>query len=265
MIKNKIEIKSTTLDGKEITVYVTRPSSKDLTDAQIVAGSVLRDGIKGGALMRSQLRDYMIENKTWSEEKEKQLEKLDTEIVESLTKLKKGGIKLSEGKGLALKVKANRMLKLLLESQRRQLDEYTAESQAENARFNYLVSTCVKNDSNERVFSSLEDYNNRSSEPYAIESATKLASIIHGYDAEWESKLPENQFLITHKMVDKELRLVNKDGHYVTSDGKRIDENFNYVDENGNIIDENGVLLDSDGLPKVETLPFLDEDGNPVT
>lgn len=264
MVKNKIEVKSTTEDGKEKVVYVVRPSVKDLTDAQIAAGGVLKTCVEKKALMRSQLRDYMIENNMWSEEKEKQVEKLDKDITDNLLKLKKGGIPLKEAKDIALKIKANRVLKLILDSQRRDLDEFTAEAQAENARFNYLVSVCVKDDQGERVFTSLDDYTEKMGEPYAQEAATKLASLVHGYDADWEKKLPENQFLIKHKFVDDKLRLVGKDGHYVTSDGKRIDENYNYVDENGNITDENGVVIDSDGLPKVETAPFLDDDGNPI-
>lgn len=265
MIRNKIEIKSTNSDGEEVVVYVTRPNARELTDAQITAGAVLKTALSNKALMRSELRESMIANNTWSVEKEEKLEKLDKEIVEALTKLKKGGIKLNEGKELALKVKANRMLKFVLETQRRQLDEFTAEAQAENARFDYLVSVCTKDEKGERVFTSLEDYNARSGEPFAADAASKLASIIHGYDADWEKKLPENQFLLKYKLVDNNLRLVNKDGHFITSDNKRIDENYNYVDENGNIVDENGVLIDSDGLPKVESQPFLDDDGNPIT
>jgi hypothetical protein len=265
MIRNKIEVKSTDNDGKEVTVYVIRPNSRELTDAQIVAGGVLKNALDNKALLRSQLREYMVQNGMWDEKKEERLEKIDAEIVDALTKIKKGGMKLNEGKELALKIKANRIVKLMLEASRRQLDEYTAESQAENARFDYLVSVCTKNEKGERVFESLEDYNARADEPFAKDAASKLASIVHGYDPDWEKKLPENQFLLKYKLVDENLRLVNKDGHFVTSDGKVIDENYNYVDGNGNIVDENGVLLDSDGLPKVEQEPFLDDDGNPIT
>jgi hypothetical protein len=65
-------------------------------------------------LMRHQLRDYLVSQGLWSEEQEKLVDKLNTELVEDLTKLKAGGIKLSEAKDLAIQIRAKRQLKNLL-------------------------------------------------------------------------------------------------------------------------------------------------------
>ena len=53
-------------------------------------------------------------------------------------------------------------------SSRTNLDNNTAEGQADNARFNYLVSCClVYSDNKKGYFNSYEDYLNRSSEEIA--------------------------------------------------------------------------------------------------
>lgn len=263
-MKNRIEVKAKKSSGEDIVVYVVRPSNKDLINGQLVASATLKKAIDAGAILRSQLDEYMTKSGLWNEEKEKQATELNQSIMDDLIKLKKGGIKLKDATDLAVTIKAKRTLKMWMEMKRRELDEYTAESQAENARFDYLVSVCTKNEDGSLVFKDVDDYKNLSSEEYAYKSASALAALINNYDTEWEKKLPENQFLIKYNLVDDKLRLVNKEGDYITSDGKKIDKDFNYVNDDGKKLNEKGEVIDNDGLPIVESKPFLDDDGNPV-
>lgn len=265
-IKNRVEVKTKNEDGEDIVYYSQRPTQKQLSEAQIVAAKVLKKGMKDpDTLMRHQLHEYLVKQGLWTEEQEKTVNDLNTQLVEELTKLKAGGIKLSEAKDLAIGIRAKRQLKMLIEFQKMNMDEFTLEAMAENARFDYLVSATSKKEDGSNVFSSYDDYKEKSDKDYASALAAGLASMIHRVDPDWESKLPENQFLKKHKFVDNDLKLVNKDGHYVTSDGKRIDKDFNYVDDNGNLLDQNGNKIDpKDGLPLVEEKPFLDDDGNPI-
>jgi hypothetical protein len=265
MQRNRIEVKVKDEDGKDVVYYATRPTPKQLSDAQMVAGKILKSGMKDrDVLMRHQLRDYLVSQGLWSEEQEKLVDKLNTELVEDLTKLKAGGIKLSEAKDLAIQIRAKRQLKLLVEMQKLNMDEFTLESIVENTRFDYLVSVCSKTEEGGNVYESIDDYRAKAELPYSVQLASSLSQLVHRLEPDWEEKLPENQFLKKHKFIGDDLRLVNKDGHYVTADGKRVDADFNYVDEEGNIVDEHKVKLDKDGLPLVESKPFLDDDGNPV-
>lgn len=265
MSKGKIEVKSKDADGKDITVYVVRPSSDDYTNAQIEASKAFKNAIFSGAMLKRKLEEFLVEQGIWNSEKENRLEECDKQVLDGLTKLKKGGIKLSEAKDIAIKVRVARMNRALLLTSRSEYDDFTVEAQAENAKFNYLVSVCVKDEEGNCIFKDLDDYKNRANEPFAELSASKLATLIHGLDDNWESELPENQFLKKYGFVNDDLRLVNKEGKYVTSDGKIIDENFRYVDENGNFVDEDGIPIDKDGLPMVEHSPFLDDEGNPIS
>lgn len=262
--KNKVEIISKDSEGNEVKYFVTRPKSDDFKKAQIVANQAFKDAVTSGAMLRSRLEDFMIEQGLWNEEKQKLLEEIDKKLVENLKKLKAGGMKLSEARQVALEIRAGRMQRLLLETKRTELDEFTVESQAENARFDYLVSVCLKDEEGKPVFESLDDYKEKSTESYAAKAAAALASMLHGLDQNWEANLPENKFLKKYNFVNEELRLVDKSGNYVTSDNRLVDEDYNYVNEQGEKVDINGNKLDDDGLPIIESQPFLDDDGNPI-
>lgn len=261
---NRVKVVGVDGDGKEVTVYACRPKASDMSKAQLVAAAAIKSGIESGALMRHQLADYMSKQGLWNDEKQKQSEELDKQITDDLLKLKKGGIKKSEGRDLAVAIKVKRNLKLILEAQKRQLDEYTVEAQADNARFDYLVSVCVKDEEGNSVFSSVDDYKDRAEEDWAIQAASALAGLIYGYDKDWEKELPENKFLIKYKLVDDKLRLVNKENKLVSIGGQLVDENYNLVDEQGRKVNDKGELIGDDGLPLVEEQPFLDDDENPI-
>jgi hypothetical protein len=154
---------------------------------------------------------------------------------------------------------------LTLQSEKNEYDSYTAEAQAEGAKITALVSMCLKNEKGESVFKDEDDYREKQEEPWALEGASKLATMVYGIDEGWEADLPENKFLKKYGFVDENLRLIDKaDKFYVTIDGKRINENFQYVDEEGNLVDVDGNRVDDDGLPIVEAQPFLDDDGQPI-
>lgn len=180
-------------------------------------------------------------------------------------RLAKGGFGINEAKDLAIKMKVTRDEIRDLISVRTSLDNHSAEGQADNARFNYLVSVCVVyNDTKEPCFKNMEDYLNRSTEQVAILGAQNLANMLYGLDNDYESNLPENKFLKKYRFVDEKLRFIDKKGRLIDADGKLVDENGRYIDESGNYVDKFGNRVDAEGDYIVETQPFLDEDGKPI-
>jgi hypothetical protein len=264
MAKNKIEIKSKDSDGKSVTMYVLRPTNDDQRKAQLVGNRTFKEALTSGAMLKSQLMTHMREQGLWDDDKQKRSDEFEKTIKEGLLKLKKGGIPLSEAKEVAINVRAARIARTLLETQFRELDEFTVESQVDNAKFDFLLVRCVKDKKGNQIFENVEDYHNKQEEPYAAEAANSFANLFYGLDPNWEADLPENKFLLKYKLVDENLRLVDSDGHYVTSDGKLLNEDFQYVDKDGNLVDEDGNRIDEDGLPLVEFSPFLDDNGNPI-
>ncbi|MBU2060474.1 MAG: hypothetical protein KKH44_01325 [Bacteroidetes bacterium] len=264
MIKNRIKVESKDSDGNPKTVYVIRPTKDNNAQAQIVASKSFRDSILNGALVRKALEDLLIKQGIWDAERQTRVDKIDDEIREKLLKLKKGGIKLTEARDLAIEVRIGRMNRANLVSEKNAHDEFTAEAQSENAKFDYLVSVCVKDEDGSNIFKDVDDYKDKALEPYASDAAAKLATLVWGLEDNWESNLPENKFLEKFSFVDKDLRLVNKDGKYVTKDGKLIDNDFRYINDAGEYVDIDGNRIDKDGLPVVDFVPFLDDNGNPI-
>ena len=256
----KIEI-----DGKEKTFTVRSPSLVDQREAQKAYNTAFTDAIKSNSVVRAKMDDVLEDQGLWNKDKQNKYEKLQEQLLEGEKRLAKGGFSLIEAKKLALKMRNTRLEIRDLISVRTSLDNHSAEGQADNARFNYLVSACVVYKENDKpYFKDLEDYMNRMDDPVALAGATKLAEIIYGLDNDFEKGLPENKFLKKYKFVNDDLRFIDKQGRTIDSEGRLVDENGRYIDEQGNFVDKDGNKVDAEGEYVVDAKPFLDDDGNPV-
>jgi hypothetical protein len=253
------------LDGEKKEFVVKSPSFKDQREAQKVYNQAFSDAVKSGCIVRGRLNDLLKEQGLWDDQKELRLNTIQHELLGHEQALAKGGISLQRAKGIALEMRKLREDLRDLIASRTNLDNNTAEGQADNARFNYLVSCClVYSDSKKLYFANYEDYLNRSTDVVAIKAAQVLASRLYGLDDNYEKNLPENKFLKEYKFIDEKLRFINKDGKLTDSEGRLIDENGRYINEKGEYVDKDGQRVDNDGEYIVEFKPFLDEDGNPV-
>jgi len=254
------------IDGKEVSFAVRSPTLQDQKEATKVYNTAFTDALKSKAIVRAKLDDLLVEQGLWDDSKQMRFSTLQAQILEGERKLAKGGISLSKAKEEALKMKRLREDLRDLIAVKTNLDTHTAEGQADNARFNYLVSACtVYEDSKKPYFSNYEDYNSKSgSDPVATLAAQNLAGMLYGLDNDYEEKLPENKFLKQYKFVDNKLRLINKDGKLVDADGRLIDENGRFINEKGDFVDKDGNPVDIEGDYVVEFTPFLDDDGKPV-
>lgn len=254
------------VDGEEKEFVVRAPSLEDQREAQKVYNQAFTDAIKSKAVVRARLDDLLKEQGLWDDEKQMRFDTLQKEISEGEARLARGGFGLKDARQLAIHIKELRDQMRDLISVRTSLDNHSAEGQADNQRFNYLVSVCVvyKDDNNKKYFNSMEDYLNRSGDPVALLGAQSLANMIYGLDNDYENNLPENKFLKKYKFVDDKLRYINKDGHLVDREGRLVDEEGRFVDKEGNFIDKYGNKVDSEGEYVAEFEPFLDDDGNPV-
>jgi hypothetical protein len=253
------------VDDKQKEMMVRSPSLQDQREATKYYNQTFSEALKAKAVVRAKLDDLLVDQGLWDAFKQAKFTQLQSDILEGERKLAKGGISLKEAKSVALQMKKTREELRELISVKTNLDTHTAEGQADNARFNYLVSACtVYKDNNESYFKNYEDYNNRSSDAVAILAAQNLAGMLYGLDNDYEDKLPENKFLKQYKFVDDKLRLINSDGKLVDEQGRLIDENGRFINEKGEFIDKDGNLVDKEGDYIVEFKPFLDDDGKPV-
>lgn len=253
------------IDGKDVEFLVRSPNLQDQKEATKVYNTAFSDALKAKAVVRAKLDDLLVEQGLWDDSKQMRFSTLQAQILEGERKLAKGGIPLSQAKEEALKMRKLREDLRELIAVKTNLDTHTAEGQADNARFNYLVSACtVYNDSKKPYFSSYEDYNSRSGDTVSVLAAQNLAGMLYGLDSDYEEKLPENKFLRQYKFVDSKLRLINKDGKLIDSEGRLIDENGRFINEKGEFIDKDGNPVDDAGDYVVEFKPFLDDNGKPI-
>lgn len=251
-------------EGKEY--LVKKPGFKEITESTKVYNRTFKDAIQSGALIRERLDDVLREQGLWSDEKEMEYQTLRREILEYELKLKKGGIKLSEGEDIAKHIRKHRLRIVELLTSRSNLDSNTAEGQADNMRFNYLVScSLVYNDTGKRYFSSLEDYLERADDPISEKAARELYYLMYDQNSDAEKELTENKFLVRFKFMNEDLQWINKDGRLVDESGRLIDEEGRFIDEDGNFVDMDGNALTEDGEYDIEEQPFLDEAGQPIT
>jgi hypothetical protein len=258
----------TVVEG-DVTVLVKKPNRKDLNESQIAYNKAWRKSLEEKAILRQKLNDYLTEQGVWSDDKQKQYEDFVKKINDRELVLKKGGIPLKKAKSIALELKRLRASFRELISERTSYDNNTAEGTADNARFDYLVSVCVIDPSNKQpVFKNIDDYNERGAEPWALKAAGELANFLYDLDPNYESNLPENDFLKKFKFTDDKGRLVNKDGHLISIDEdgveRLIDEKGFYVayNEDGTkyFINRSGEKVERD--EDIVQQPFLDDDGN---
>lgn len=253
------------VDGKDQDFTIKSPSLGDQREAQKVYNQAFSDAVKSGCIVRARLDDLLKEQGLWDDNKQMRFNTLQQEILDNEKALAKGGISLKTAKNIALSMKRTREELRELISVRTNLDNHTAEGQADNARFNYLIASClVYSSTKEKYFKSYEEYLTRASEPVAIKAAQVLANMLYGLDSDYEKKLPENKFLTKYKFVDDKLRLVNKEGKLVDAEGRLIDEFGRFINEQGQYVDKNGNLVDENGDYLLESKPFTDDDGNPI-
>lgn len=261
----KTENFSVVVDGTEKHFTVRSPSLNDQREAQKAYNHAFTDAIKSKSIVRAKMDDLLEEQGLWDREKQAKFTTLQQELLDGEKRLAKGGFSLADAKKLALEMKNVRSDIRDLISVRTSLDNHSAEGQADNARFNYLVSACVVyKDSNEPYFKNLEDYLNKADDPVSLMGAQKLANMIYGLDNNFEKGLPENKFLQKYKFVDDKLRLIDKKGRLVDADGRLIDERGRFIDEQGSYVDKYGNKVDADGDYVVESEPFLDDEGKPI-
>jgi hypothetical protein len=266
------------VDGKELEMAVVRPNHKVNQHAQLIYNRAFREAVvpedgSKGALVEAKIDDVMREQKLWDDYKQKKFEETQKRLFDNEKKLAKGGIKLTEGKELAIQMRRDRASLRSLLADRNSLQQNTAESLAEQARFNYFVAACTvyndkdltgKDSSGKLYFKDVDDYLGRENDPVVLAAAQNFGSLYYNLDDKFLEKLPENAFLKKYKFCGEDLHLIDAKGRKIDAEGRLVDEQGRLINEDGHLIDTEGNLLNDDGTYKVEFQKFLDDNGNPV-
>jgi len=268
MSKKKVADKRTFEVGGDL-YAVRRPNMGELVKANEIRRKTFNEELEAGSLLRDQLEGELRKRKLWSDDREARYQELRRDIIDMEYSLAKGGIKLSQGKDIALKMikSRNEMVELL--SSRTELDSNSCEGKADAARFNYLFASClVYDETGEPYFpGGMNDYLLNQDSEVSLVGASEFFHLISDTE-DVDSRLPENQFLRKFNFVNDSYQLVDKSGRLTDDKGRHIDEYGNFIkwvsDTESVFVDSEGRELTDSGEFNVEASPFLDDDGNPV-
>jgi len=260
---SELVVPATNEQGEEFKIVLKSPTAPQLKDAQVASSKAFLEAIKNKMMFREKLSESLREQGIWNDAKEAELKDITYKLAEGERKLARGasaGFKKVDAKKLAVDMRGWRLKQAELLTKTRELDEYTVESYAENAKFDFLVSACAFHDDGRNLFKSIDDYREKSSLPYAVVAATNLAKLLHNFNDNWEKDLPENKFLIKYGFVNDKLMFVNKDGKPTDEDGRLVNEDGRYVDIDGKLVDRDGNPVDIDGKPLEAFVEFDEEE-----
>lgn len=250
--------------GKKREYCVRRPNAKQQREGQKVYNRAFQESLGSGCILRVKLEDFMREQKIWDDVKQQRLIELNKKINNGERRLRGGGFDLDEAAKLAKEMRGYRGQLRDLVSDRTELDVNTAEGQADNQRFNYLLSAClVYNDTQQPVFSSVDDYIEKAGTEQASMGAQKFAQLWYDLDEDYEAKYEEIKFLRDYGFMNENNHFINEDGKLVDGEGRLVDEEGNYILPDGTRCDIDGNPLDKDGNYIVEKKPFTKK-GKPV-
>ena len=255
MSRELIKVPLVEEDGteKEINIFIKNPSNEIISMSERYRAKVFNQCLMDGILTKTELHKMMNERGLWSKDKDKKHDELTQEIIVLEKNLYLGDGKqktrdLDDGRKIAIRIRELRIELKDLIAQKIQLEENTAESIADNAKFDYLVAFCTHHENGEKVYKNIDDYNLKSSDSISFMAAAKLAEMMYNLDTSYEKNLPENKWLSDYDLVNEDLSLVGEDGELVDTEGRKIDENGRYINNKGEWVDKDGNLLNEDGL-----------------
>ncbi len=263
MDKEKQRQVEVNVDGEKIKIIVKKPAGAVQNRATRHAAKVWSECLTDGIMTKKELRQFMKTRNIWNEDKDQEEQNISKEIAQLEKELafgKSGSkrVRATEGKEIAIKIREKRIELRDLIGERLSLEGNTAESLSDNARFDYLVSACTYYENGEKVYKSLEDYDEKSDSDIALAAATTMAQMMYSLDKDFEKSLPENVFLNKHHFTNDDGALVNKEGEMVDLEGRRINEFGHFLNDKGERVDVDGNLLDAEGR-YITTVDYVDE------
>ena len=252
----------------DVELCVKKPSVEQNKELQNVYNKTYHDALKSKALLRAKIVDFAKTQDIWSDEKEAELKDLNRKVQTGLFKLAQGGkngFTKKEAIDLALDIRKTKNKITNLTAPLDSITSNSAESQADNARFNHMMILCTYfnagDNEGKQYFKDLEDMDEKlkNNDQATNEAYKYMVLLSFGIDKDAKSKQPENKFLIENGYLDSECRLIDKDGHLIDEDGnliddkgRRVNEKDQLVDELDNVVDEKGNYIVDDYVPFVE-------------
>jgi hypothetical protein len=221
-----------TINDKDFELFVRVPSQEEITESNIIystkMSSLIRNSGKERLLLRTELEEFLKENKIWTDKDIDLYNSLQDKVSNSLNTLKKGGIKLSEGRKLAIEISDNRRKLLDLVQKRHQYEDMTMESLAEEEKNDYLIYVAtIDKSSGERYWVSFDDMKADKHTDVYDKARVAFLELTMGVPSDLDSILPETVWLKKYNFINNEYKLVDrKTGDLVNRSGDKIEQSI---------------------------------------
>jgi len=241
------------VNDKDFVLFVRTPSNDEIMESDLLystkMSSLIRHSGKDRLLLRSELDSFLKANKVWTDADVEKYNELQNKINQNIVKLKKGGIKLSDGRKLAIDISDLRGSLIDLVQKRHQYEDMTMESQADEERTDFLIYSCtIDKETGDRYWVSFDDMKSDKSSDIYQKAKSGLIEVTMGLSSDLDSILPETMWLKKYKFVNNEYKLTDrKTGEFVDKSGKPVKKDDLLSDSNnyfGEIIEEEAFVDD---------------------
>ena len=222
---------------------------KDFEDADRVYAAKIAGLIRHSdgkeLLLRTELDEYLRKNGIWTDKDINKVTELNKKIDNGIKKLRRGGVKYSEGREMALAVIDSRREIAQVMAKRRIFDEATVESSAESEKIEYLMFLSVVNkEDGQRYWDTFDEMKKKKNTEVYRAASDAAMEVLYGIDSKFERNLPEYKWLLKNKFIDEDLNYLDrKSGNKVDRFGKPLAQVEAEIKEtiellNGDIVEE---------------------------
>lgn len=246
-------------NGKEVLLSIKIPEYEDIEESDRVYAAKVSELIKESTnkrkiLLRRDLDKFLKDGGFWTDEDEKNIDGLQRDIDILLTKMKKGGSKLSDGRKWAIQTMDKRREIVRIMDKKRLFDDSTVEAMAENEKNDYLIYCSTVYVSNgDRYWMSFEDMKNDKLSNTYRKASVAAYEVFYNINPELEKNLPENKWLKRYGFIDDDLNYVDR------KTKKIVDKNGQPVEEIKKAIEKQYENLQGD---IIEDSPYIDDETN---
>lgn len=166
---------------------VVSPTNKQLREATHIYNRAFASAVRGGALLREEMEKILEERDIWNDDiaekfrtKQEEFAKLRVKLAELDSEKEVKEVTKLSNKLAKLRTDMERMIAPKISS-----ETNTAQGQAEQERFNFLVSVCtVYNDTEKQVYSSYDDFEEKIDDDIAQVASEKFGRIFYGFGSD---------------------------------------------------------------------------------
>lgn len=243
-------------NDKEVKLMVRNASYEDSEQADrsysAKLASLLREKGSKKLLMRQELDKIFKDGDIWGKTEEDKVKSLQSDIDKLLNKIRKGGLKVTEGRQICIDIADKRKEIVQIMHKRQMFDAATVESVAEAEKLDFLIYTCtVYAEDSKNYWESFDDMKNDKTSNIYTYASNLVYEVVFGVDPAFEKNLPENKWLKKYNFVDDELYFIDR------KTGKKVDKTGKPIEE---LEESTTKQLDNLQGDIVEEQPFIDDE-----